>query len=109
LRGVDQHALCHCAPAGKGDDLVARLDALDRGANRLDHAGALAARRKRQRGLELIQVLDDQRVGEVDRCRMHLDQCLMVRGNGFRQFGNAQILRWTPLVAQQRAHDVPIH
>ena len=50
----------------RADDAVAGLELRDAGADRLDHAGHLAARREGPRRLELVAVLDDQQVGIVD-------------------------------------------
>jgi hypothetical protein len=46
-------------------------------AGRSNHASELAARRKRQRRLELIFVLDDENIREVDARRLDVDDDLV--------------------------------
>ena len=74
--GRDHQLLGHAAGDGRADDAVAGLQLRHAGADRLDHAGHLAARRERPRGLELIAVLDDEHVGIVDAAGLDGEQHL---------------------------------
>ena len=73
-----RHFLGEAAPAGQGHDPVAGAQVRDLLADRLDHAGRLAARGEREGRLELVLALNDQGVGEVDPGGMYLDQHLVL-------------------------------
>ena len=75
--GVDDDLLGEPAGAGAGGDPVADGPVGDVGADGGDRAGDLAARRERQRRLELVEVLDHQHVGEVDAAGVDVDDDLV--------------------------------
>ncbi len=67
------------AVKGHREDAVAFLQRRDAGADRLDDARNLAARRERTGRAELVHVADDERVGEIDARRLDRDANLARR------------------------------
>ena len=65
LVGRDRRALARGVEIGVAHDPVAGCERGDAGADALDHAGELAARRERERRLGLVLAGDDQRVEEI--------------------------------------------
>jgi len=78
---VRQTFLRKAALTNHGNNLVARLEMLDVGANRLDHAGDLRAGCKWHRRFDLVKPLDHERVGKIDRSGFDRHDHLLRPGN----------------------------
>jgi hypothetical protein len=68
--GADCDLLGEPTPPGRSEDPIADRDAVDTRADRTHDAGDLGAGGEGERWLELVQVLDDEDVGEVHGARL---------------------------------------
>jgi hypothetical protein len=94
------------AMAGHGDHGIAHRHIGHPFAHRADDPGAFPARAERQRRFELIEVADDQRVGEVDTNCFHIDAHLpAARFRGWH-IGHHQFFRVSVFHAQHRLHHI---
>lgn len=79
-------SLRECAPCGEADHRLADCEALHARTDVRDDAGELASECQWQQRLELLLVLNDQRVGVVDARGLDLDDNLSRAGCGRRAF-----------------------
>src|SRR5262249_48948340 len=102
--GVHRDLLGEAAPPSDRHHPVPHAHSGEALAERRDHASHLAARRERQRRLELVLALDDERVREVDAARLDADDHLApARRTGGDVF-NYQALRRAVRLAQDGFH-----
>jgi hypothetical protein len=92
------------SPIHERQHLVARRILLDAFAHSLHNAGDVAPGSKRKLGLELIQVANDQGVGEVHAARLHLDEHLAGPRLGRRDVAQFEVFRRAVLHAHQGFH-----
>src|SRR5207248_2428504 len=71
--GGDETLLRKTAAARRGDDAIARRDTAHGRSHLFDDSGELHPRRERERRLYLVEALDEQSVGKVQRAGLHLD------------------------------------
>jgi hypothetical protein len=100
----DQHLLGEAAGADQRDHRVARHEAVHAVADALHHAGDLVPGGERQRGLQLVLVLDDEQVGKVNARGAPRDEHLSARRNGRRDVLDDERLGRSPGLAQNGFH-----
>ena len=101
---IHRDLLGETTPAGRRKDPIADGDAVDAGADRAHDARDLGAGRERQRRLELVQVLDDQDVGEVHRAGLDVDDDLTVTGGRIVDVLDRQRLGRPELATEDCSH-----
>jgi hypothetical protein len=105
---LDLHLLRKRAVHREGHHEIARPDGRDAVTDGFHDAGELAARRKRQRRLELVFVLDDEDVGKVEARRLHGDHDVAGARRRRGHLLNLQPIRRPELGTQQRFHEQTI-
>ena len=104
LQGRHHRLLGEGPVAAEADDPLTGLNMAHALAHRLHHAGQLRPGRERQRRLDLIQALHDQRIGKVHRRRLDPDAHLAGARLGHRHVTHLQLIDRTVGIADQGAH-----
>ena len=102
--GADRDLLGESTPPGRREDAIADGDAVDTRADRAHDAGDLGAGGEGERGLELVQVLDDEDVGEVHRARLDVHDHLPVSRGRIVDVLDDERLGRSVLLAEDCAH-----
>ncbi len=102
--GIDDDPLTRSAIAQPGGDTLTDAEAGDASAQGSDDAGAFGRGREGQGRLGLVAPLNDQRVEEVERCRLDRDGDLPRAGLLIGQIAQHQALGRSQLLAEQCLH-----
>jgi hypothetical protein len=102
--GADRDLLGQPAPSGRCEDPITDRDAVHARARRAHDPGDLGAGREGERRLELVQVLNDEDVGEVDRARPDVHDHLSFGGSWLVDLLEPQRLGRAELAAEDSSH-----
>ena len=102
---IGQHFLREAAIADRDRHAVADFEVRHAFAQRLHDAGDFAARRERQRRLELVLVLEHQHVGKVHAAGLDRDQHLVLSGRRRGHLAQFHFLRRPVMRAKHGFHD----